>query len=99
MVRHQPVSEHNDPETDTPERDVHTHDDPAPLEATGDERIDEVLHAVAGLEGRPLEEHVAVFEAAHETLRSALSDAAREPGAPGPRPGPAGGPYPGPRPR
>ena len=39
---------------------------------TGMESVDAVLDLVAGLEGRPLSEHVAVFEDAHARLRSAL---------------------------
>lgn len=44
---------------------------------TGHAQVDEVLRSLDGLDGRPVTEHVAVFEAAHEALRSALSDAAR----------------------
>ena len=39
---------------------------------TGIESVDAVLDLVAGLEGRPLTEHVAVFEEAHARLRGAL---------------------------
>lgn len=42
---------------------------PAP---TGIDSVDAVLDLVAGLEGRPLDEHAAVFEDAHARLRSAL---------------------------
>lgn len=45
---------------------------------TGNEAVDEVLASLEGLEERPLEEHVAVFERAHERLRGAL-DGPREP--------------------
>ncbi len=40
----------------------------------GDERsaVSEVLAAIQALDGRPAEEHVAVFELAHERLRRAL---------------------------
>lgn len=41
---------------------------------TGIASIDSVLDLVAGLESRPLEEHAAVFEAAHAELRQALDD-------------------------
>ena len=34
--------------------------------------VDEVLASVRGLEDRPVSEHVAVFERAHEQLRRAL---------------------------
>ena len=40
---------------------------------TGNERVDGVVRSLDSLEGRPAEEHVAVFEAAHRELRDALS--------------------------
>lgn len=40
--------------------------------ATGVLAVDEVLVDVQALDGRPVEEHVAVFEQAHERLRRAL---------------------------
>lgn len=46
---------------------------------TGVPAVDEVVAAVEALEERPLEEHVAVFEAAHDQLRRAL-DVHDEPG-------------------
>ncbi|MEV7432061.1 MULTISPECIES: hypothetical protein [unclassified Nocardioides] len=39
---------------------------------TGVERVDQVIAAVEGLEERPLEEHVGVFETVHDELRRAL---------------------------
>jgi len=42
---------------------------------TGHASVDEVLRSLEGLEDRPVTEHVAVFEAAHEALRAALADA------------------------
>lgn len=39
---------------------------------TGVEEVDEVIESVGGLEDRPVDEHVAVFETAHERLRGAL---------------------------
>ncbi len=49
---------------------------------TGHPVVDEVLASMAGLEDRPAAEHVAVFEAAHDRLRGALSEAGdQEPGA------------------
>jgi hypothetical protein len=42
----------------------------------GHQVVEEVLASLAGLEERPLDEHVGVFESAHERLRGALSDAA-----------------------
>jgi hypothetical protein len=39
---------------------------------TGDPRVDEVLASLDALHDLPVGEHAAVFEAAHEQLRSAL---------------------------
>ena len=39
---------------------------------TGDPRVDEVLTSLDGLDERPVGEHAAVFERAHEQLRAAL---------------------------
>jgi len=52
----------------------------APVEAsvdgdpvrTGDEAVDAVLDELGDLDGTPVDEHVAVFERAHEQLRRAL---------------------------
>lgn len=44
-------------------------------ESTGLASVDTVVRAVEDLEGRPVDEHVAVFEQAHEQLRRALDDA------------------------
>ncbi|WP_340540666.1 hypothetical protein [Nocardioides sp. GXZ039] len=61
--------------------DEHWSGEPDPLaeepprprpEPTGNERVDAVIDAVAGLDDRPLEEHVAVFESAHGELRRTL---------------------------
>ena len=53
---------------------------PAPEQVrTGVPAVDEVITAVEELEQRPLEEHVGVFEAAHDQLRRAL-DAHEAPG-------------------
>ena len=41
-------------------------------ERTGIASVDDVLDQVAGLADRPVSEHVAVFERAHEQLRRAL---------------------------
>ena len=48
---------------------------------TGLDDVDIVIAAVQGLEERPLEEHVGVFETAHELLRRAL-DGQEPPAAP-----------------
>lgn len=47
-------------------------DEDAALVRTGDESVDAVLDEVADLGERPLDEHVGVFERAHEQLRRAL---------------------------
>lgn len=47
-------------------------DEPSDRESTGVPAVDEVLAAFDGLEERPVDEHVAVFEQAHERLRRAL---------------------------
>ena len=44
---------------------------PEPLR-TGVAEVDEVLDSVEALDDRPVEEHAAVFEAAHEQLRRSL---------------------------
>lgn len=53
---------------------------------TGNPQVDAVLASLEELEGQPVEEHVAVFERAHEQLRAALdaqpSRPAVQPGAP-----------------
>lgn len=40
--------------------------------STGNETVDGVIAAVESLDDRPLEEHVGVFEQAHDQLRAAL---------------------------
>ena len=44
-------------------------------EQTGVASVDTVIRSLESLEDRPVEEHVAVFEQAHEQLRRALDDA------------------------
>lgn len=44
-------------------------------EPTGNATVDAVLQSLEPLEGAPVSDHVAVFEAAHERLRGALADA------------------------
>jgi len=60
--------------------------EPAPdAPRTGHPEVDAVLGSLEELGDRPVEEHVAVFEAAHDRLRAALADAAQGTrGAPGP---------------
>jgi hypothetical protein len=48
---------------------------------TGLDDVDTVIAAVQGLEERPIEEHIGVFETAHELLRRAL-DGQEPPAAP-----------------
>jgi len=43
--------------------------------STGLPQVDAVLESLAALPSLPVDEHVAVFEAAHAGLRAALSDA------------------------
>ena len=47
----------------------------AAIESTGNDAVDEVVASLQQLDGAPVSEHVPVFEAAHERLRAALSDA------------------------
>lgn len=42
-------------------------------EPTGHPAVDEVLASLEGLEDRPVGEHAAVFESAHDRLRAALT--------------------------
>lgn len=49
---------------------------------TGVERVDAVVLEVEGLAQRPVEEHVAVFENAHDQLRRALDAAPLSPPVP-----------------
>ncbi len=56
------------------------HPEPTPQpEATGNPTVDAVLESLAGLEDTPVDEHVAVFETAHDTLRGALANAGNPP--------------------
>lgn len=47
-------------------------------DGTGHPEVDRVLGSLDGLDERPVAEHVAVFEAAHDTLRNALADAGND---------------------
>ena len=53
---------------------VGTHD----FDGTGHDDVDRVVASLDGLEERPVSEHVAVFESAHDTLRNALADAGND---------------------
>lgn len=57
-------------------------EDVSPSELTGHEAVDGVLRSLEGLGDKPVEEHVAIFESAHEQLRAALADAGDRPGGP-----------------
>jgi hypothetical protein len=74
-VSHPAVDAHPDPD---PGGDPSVDGSPRP---TGHPAVDEVLASLAGLEERPVAEHVAVFEAAHDRLRAALAEAG-DPAAP-----------------
>jgi len=52
---------------------------PSRAEHTGNPVVDSVLDSLEELDRLPPAEHVAVFEAAHERLRGALSDAGEPP--------------------
>jgi hypothetical protein len=56
---------------------AHVPDDEDDVVRTGDDRVDAVLDSLADLGERPVAEHAAVFERAHEQLRAAL-DPGRE---------------------
>ena len=47
--------------------------------STGHPEVDAVLASLADLDGRPVAEHVSVFEDAHDRLRGALADAGNDP--------------------
>jgi hypothetical protein len=47
-------------------------DGPADVLRTGDPAVDEVLAGMDALHRLPVDEHAAVFEAAHDSLRQAL---------------------------
>jgi hypothetical protein len=59
------------------------------FEPTGNSAVDAVLDSLTGLVDIPVAEHVAVFERAHEQLRSALDAPAgpKPPTAPAPHAG------------
>lgn len=58
----------------TPETPVHD----AEPERTGVEEVDAVLSSMQALDDKPVDEHPAIFERAHERLRQALD---AQPGA------------------
>jgi hypothetical protein len=58
---------------------VSEHPQQSSHEPTGHPDVDAVVASLEDLEGRPVAEHVAVFESAHDRLRSALADAGNDP--------------------
>lgn len=48
---------------------------PESAQSTGHDGVDRVLGSLEGLDEQPVDDHVAVFERAHDDLRRALSDA------------------------
>ncbi len=69
MTEHTPETE---PETSPDVDSADTAQEFAEPERTGVEVVDDVLASMRGLDDRPVEEHPAVFESAHERLRQAL---------------------------
>lgn len=53
----------------------HEDGDTSAVPTTGHPAVDEVLRSLEGLESRPVDEHVAAFEEAHDRMRRALSSA------------------------
>lgn len=75
MTEHHPeqAPEQPDPAADEPDRAV----DEQPMAeepAVEHPAVDEVLRSMERLDARPVDEHVAVFEQAHESLRRTLSE-------------------------
>jgi hypothetical protein len=52
---------------------------PQQSEPTGHADVDAVVASLEGLDDRPVTDHVAVFESAHDKLLSALADAGNDP--------------------
>ncbi|MBO9521183.1 MAG: hypothetical protein J7518_06555 [Nocardioidaceae bacterium] len=60
---------------DAPEGAPEDAPEESPREATGHPAVDEVLRSLDALRDAPVDEHVAVFESAHEQLRRTLQGA------------------------
>lgn len=81
------TSDESTPGQDGSPRDGGEHPDPdlsavadtSPVQHTGNPVVDSVLDSLRELDELPVSEHVAVFEAAHDRLRGALSDAGDPP--------------------
>lgn len=56
------------------ERPQQRPDEAHPRDTTGHPAVDQVLTSFVGLDERPVDEHVAVFERAHADLRAVLDD-------------------------
>ena len=88
MTEQAPQPEHSPDLEPTAERDASSEADgdgePELTPTTGVPAVDEVVAEVDALDQRPLEEHLATFERAHERLRAALDS---DPGEPHDRPG------------
>jgi hypothetical protein len=65
----------SEPFTDT---QVDQFDRAPEIEPTGHDDVDRVVASLDGLDARPVSEHVAIFESAHDTLRNALADAGND---------------------
>ncbi len=65
----------DEPEAPFEEPDAEASPDASPAVATGHPAVDEVLRSLGALSDAPVDEHVAVFEEAHEQLRRTLSGA------------------------
>ena len=68
MTEQQPVHESTDAAPEPADEPVHT----------GVERVDAVIDKVSGLAERPVDEHVAVYEDAHDELRRTLDSPSEE---------------------
>jgi hypothetical protein len=69
------VSEHPFPEQSGPDPS----DEQSDRQPTGHPDVDAVVASLDDLDGRPVAEHVVVFESAHDRLRSALAEAGNDP--------------------
>jgi hypothetical protein len=74
----QPADEAEQPAVEPPVAEEPVAEEPA----AGHPAVDEVLRSMERLDARPVDEHVAIFEQAHESLRRTLAE-----GDAGDRPG------------
>ncbi len=78
------MNESNDRDFDRPEAEQGGHPVPRAgdvargYEPTGNPTVDSVLESLERLDNAPVDEHVGVFESAHEKLRGALADAGND---------------------